>query len=131
MFLKFWGHVWGHGHLPRQSHAPKIMPKRIIPLTDLQIRNAKKKAKPYKLADGGGLYLEVMPSGSKIWRLKYRQVNGKENRLTFGTYPEVALIDARAKRQDARNHLATGSDPVRSVGGQVHERRCADSGSDA
>lgn len=89
------------------------MPKRIVPLIDLQIRNAKKAAKPYKLSDGGGLYLEVMPTGSKIWRMKYRQANGKENRLTFGTYPEVVLVDARAKRLEARRQLLEGADPGR------------------
>lgn len=82
------------------------MPKLVVPLVDLQVKNAKKAAKPYKLADGGGLYLEVMPTGSKIWRMKYRQANGKENRLTFGAFPEVALVDARAKRLAARKQLA-------------------------
>lgn len=46
-------------------HAPK-MPKRVQPLSQLEIRNAKPKDKPYKLADGGGLYLEVMPTGGKL-----------------------------------------------------------------
>jgi len=69
------------------------MPKLTVPLTEAQVRNAKGKEKPYKLFDGGGLYLEVMPSGSRIWRLKFRQPNGKENRLTFGPYPEVTLQD--------------------------------------
>lgn len=54
-----------------------------------------------KLADGGGLYLELLPSGSKVWRLKYR-MNGKEKRLTIGKYPLVALKDARAARDDAK-----------------------------
>ena len=67
------------------------MPKRVAPLTDLQVRNAKKMERPYKLFDGGGLYVEVTPNGSKLWRLKYRQPNGKENKLHFGTYPEVTL----------------------------------------
>lgn len=89
------------------------MPKRVVPLTDLQIRNAKRKAKPYKLADGGGLYLEVMPSGSKLWRLKYRQADGRENRLSFGAYPEVGLADARDQRLEARKHLTKGDDPGR------------------
>lgn len=45
------------------------MPKLATPLTDIQVRNAKPKEKPYTLADGGGMYLEVMPTGSKIWRM--------------------------------------------------------------
>lgn len=54
-----------------------------VPLTDLEIRNAKPKAKPYKLFDGGGLHLEVVPAGGKWWRLKYRHA-GKEKRLSLG-----------------------------------------------
>jgi hypothetical protein len=69
------------------------MSKRVQPLTQLQVRNAKPMDKPYKLADGGGLYLEVMPTGGKLWRMKYRQPDGKENRLSFGIFPEVSLAD--------------------------------------
>lgn len=58
------------------------MPKLAAPLTDTQIKNAKPKDKPYTLADGGGMYLEIMPIGSKIWRMSYRQENGKNTRLT-------------------------------------------------
>ena len=68
------------------------MPKRVPPLTQLQIKNAKPREKPYKLADGGGLYLEVTPSGGKHWRMKYRQPNGKENKLHFGAFPAVSLL---------------------------------------
>jgi hypothetical protein len=60
------------------------MPRLVTPLTQLQIKNAKPREKPYKLADGGGLYLEVTPAGGKHWRMKYRQPNGKENKLHFG-----------------------------------------------
>ena len=67
------------------------MPKRVPPLTQLQIKAAKPQDGPFKLADGGGLYLEVMPTGGKLWRMKYRQQDGKENRLSFGEYPEVSL----------------------------------------
>jgi hypothetical protein len=49
------------------------MPKIVAPLTDIQVRNAKPKDKPYKLADGGGLYLEIMPTSSKLWRMKFKQ----------------------------------------------------------
>jgi Arm DNA-binding domain len=58
-------------------------------LSDTAIRNAKPSVKPVRLFDGGGLYLEVAPSGGKWWRLKYRH-GGKEKRLSFGTYPDVA-----------------------------------------
>ncbi|MFZ6649760.1 tyrosine-type recombinase/integrase [Undibacterium sp. TJN25] len=88
------------------------MPKLAKPLTDIQVRNAKPKEKPYTLPDGGGMYLEVGPSGSKIWRLSYRQPNGKNTRLTFGPYPEVSLSEAREKRMDAQKLRAKGVDPA-------------------
>jgi integrase len=81
-----------------------------MPLTDRAIRNAKSEDKPYKLADGGGMYLEIAPSGGKWWRLKYR-FDGKEKRLSLGVYPDVALTDARRKRDAARKLLASGTDP--------------------
>ncbi|HCY61531.1 MAG TPA: integrase [Oxalobacteraceae bacterium] len=87
------------------------MPKLVTPLTDVQVKNAKPKDKSYKLFDGGGLYLEVMPTGSKLWRMKFRQANGKEGRLSFGSYPEVSLTAARAKRSEARELKAQDIDP--------------------
>lgn len=89
------------------------MPKLVNPLTDIKIRNAKPKNKPYKLADGGGLYLEVMPIGSKLWRMKFKQTNGKESRLAFGSYPEISISEARKKRADARGLMASGIDPAK------------------
>lgn len=89
------------------------MGKMIVPLTDTQVRNAKPKEKAYKLFDGGGLYLEVALSGSRIWRLKFRQPNGKENRLTFGPYPEITLQEARERRLEARRLLLAGTDPAK------------------
>ena len=81
-------------------------------LSDTAIRKAKPAGKPYKLADAGGLYLEVAPSGGKWWRWKYRRpITRKENRLSFGTYPDVRLADARAQRDAARKLLASGVDP--------------------
>ncbi len=79
-------------------------------LTNTAALKAKPEAKPYKMADGGGMYLEVMPNGSKYWRLKYR-VAGKEKRLALGVYPDVSLKDARARRDEARKLLANGDDP--------------------
>ena len=81
-----------------------------MPLTDTTIRNTKPGAKPKRLFDSGGLYLEVSPTGSKLWRLKYR-IAKREKRLAFGIYPEVSLKDARVKRDDARKLLAAGIDP--------------------
>ncbi|MCA3858226.1 MAG: DUF4102 domain-containing protein, partial [Burkholderia sp.] len=87
------------------------MPKRATPLTEMQIRKAKPAKKPYRLADGKGLYLEVMPNGSRYWRMKYR-FDGKEKRAAFGVYPEVSLAAARQACLDARKHLAAGTDPI-------------------
>jgi len=79
-------------------------------LSDVKIRNAKPKAKPYKLADAAGLFLAVSPAGGKWWRLKYRH-GGKEKLLSLGTYPEVPLARAREKRDEARRMIADGKDP--------------------
>ena len=81
-----------------------------MPLTDAAIRTAKPAAKPVRMFDGGGLYLEVSPAGGKLWRLKYR-IAGKEKRLSMGTYPDVGLKDARERRDAARKLLANGVDP--------------------
>lgn len=81
-------------------------------LTDIAIRNAKARTKPYKLADALGLFLLVQPSGGKLWRLKYR-IDGREKKLGFGTYPDVTLSDARKRRDDARAMIAKGIDPSR------------------
>jgi len=80
-------------------------------LTELEVRNAKAENGPRKLFDGGGLYLRVDPKGSKLWRLPYRH-GGKERTLSFGSYPEVSLKIARAKRDEAKAQLA-GSEPPR------------------
>ncbi|MGZ5818799.1 MAG: Arm DNA-binding domain-containing protein, partial [Burkholderiaceae bacterium] len=87
------------------------MPKLATPLTDIQARNAKPKDKPYKLSDGGGMYLEVMPTGLRVWRMGFTQANGKKNKITFGTYPETSLLEAREKRAAARKQLSDGIDP--------------------
>lgn len=79
-------------------------------LTDTAIRKAKTTAKTLRMFDGGGLYLELSPTGGKWWRLKYRH-SSKEKRLSLGTYPDTSLADARAKRDAARKLLAAGVDP--------------------
>jgi len=79
-------------------------------LTDKAIRNAKPAAKPYKMADGSGMYLLVNPNGGKWWRLKYR-FSGKENSLSLGTYPDTSLKQARERRDAARKQIEAGIDP--------------------
>lgn len=81
-----------------------------MPLTDAAIRSAKPSEKARKLFDSEGLYLEVAPSGGRWWRLKYRWA-GREKRLSLGTYPEVNLLEARRRRDEAKRTLAAGNDP--------------------
>jgi integrase len=81
-----------------------------MPLTDTTIRNAKPKDKAYKLPDEKGMYLLVTPTGSKLWRLNYRFA-GKHKTLAIGSYPEISLTNARAKRADARSLVADDIDP--------------------
>ena len=81
-----------------------------MPLTDTAIRKTKPGDRTQKLFDGGGLYLEVAPSGGKWWRLKYRY-GGKEKRLSLGVYPDISLKEARDKRDVARKQLANDIDP--------------------
>ncbi|WDA41447.1 tyrosine-type recombinase/integrase [Erythrobacter sp. BLCC-B19] len=79
-------------------------------LTDKGVRAAAPKDKAYKVSDSGGLFLHVSPKNHKSWRFKYR-LDGKEQLLTLGTYPEVSLAEAREKRNDARKLLREGRDP--------------------
>lgn len=81
-------------------------------LTEVACRNARCPLGKVRtrLADGGGLYLEVAPAGSKYWRWKYRFA-GKEKRLAIGVYPIVTLAGARQARDDARRTLLNGVDP--------------------
>lgn len=81
-----------------------------MPLTDVKVRTAKPQDKPYKLTDGGGLYLLVNTNGSRYWRMKYR-VMGREKLLSIGVYPDISLAVARQIRDEARRALAQGNDP--------------------
>lgn len=81
-----------------------------MPLTDKKIQSLKPKAKPYKVADFDGLYINVSKAGSRLWRFKYR-FEGKEGLLSFGVYPAVTLKEARDKRDAARSTLAKGVNP--------------------
>jgi integrase len=100
------------------------MPKRIVPLTDMKVQKSKPQDKPVTLFDGGGLFLLVTPSGGKLWRFKYRY-DGKQKLLALGAYPEVSLSDARHKREDARNLLASNNDPgaVRKAQNQANTQK--------
>jgi integrase len=85
-----------------------------MPLTDKAIKAGKPREKPYKMADGHGMFLLVRPDGSKYWRLKYR-FGGKEKLLALGVYGDapgnISLKDARDARDEARRLLRAGKDP--------------------
>lgn len=86
------------------------MPRRVAPLFDTQVKNAKAKAKQYALRDGEGLYLLVTPTGGKLWRMDYRY-EGKRLTLAVGAYPVLSLADARGKRLSAQQQIANGINP--------------------
>ncbi|MFO1502433.1 MAG: tyrosine-type recombinase/integrase [Steroidobacteraceae bacterium] len=80
-------------------------------LTDIQVRSAKAADRPRKLFDARGLYLQVTPNGGRYWRFDYA-FNGKRKTLALGVYPDVPLVRARARHQEARDQLAQGQDPA-------------------
>lgn len=93
-----------------------------MPLNDTAIRKAKPSAKPVRMFDTGGLYLEISPAGGKWWRLKYRYAE-KEKRISLGTYPDTTLAKAREKRDEARRLLADGIDPAENKKAQKAARQ--------
>jgi integrase len=95
--------------MPARHRYPQLRNPQM--LTEKELKNAKPRDKPYKLAAGGGLHLLIKPSGSRLWRLKYR-VNGREKLLSFGMYPEVSLKFARERRDEARLVIRKGIDPA-------------------
>jgi len=80
-------------------------------LTDINIKRTKPREKAYKLFDGGGLFLQVEPTGGKLWRYKYR-FDGKYKLLALGKYPDVSLQEARKRHHEAREQLAKSIDPM-------------------
>lgn len=87
-----------------------------------QIRAIQPIARPFKLTDGRGLYLLVMPNGSKYWQYRYR-FDGKQKTLTLGVYPKISLEAARAGRDEARRILANGGDPMEAKREAIKQRR--------
>src|SRR3546814_13070437 len=79
-------------------------------LSSLALSKAKPREKPYKLADGHGLYLLITPQGGRYWRMNYR-FGGKAKTMAMGVFPLITLAEAREKRDAARRLLAAGSDP--------------------
>lgn len=95
-------------------HAPITEPRPNAKrgISDAALRSAKPLDKPYKLAAGNGLYLEIRPTGSKLWRWKYRLL-GKENRFALGAYPDLSLKEARHEADAARKLVKQGIHPAR------------------
>lgn len=88
------------------------MARLITPLTDAKISSVKAVRGRYvKLFDGGGLFLSIAPSGSKVWKIKYNKPDGRESLISVGDYPSTSLKDARAKREEIKGLLAKGVDP--------------------
>lgn len=87
-------------------------------LTDAKIRQTKPTDKAQKLTDAHGLYLEVRPTGKKLWRYRYR-IDGKENVFAIGEYPIIGLAEARAKRDEAKATAKTGVHPAHSRRAEV------------
>jgi integrase len=79
-------------------------------LTNIQVKQAKAQDRPYKLADGKGMYLYVTTKSQKYWRLDYR-FGGKRKTLALGVYPDISLADARAKCNDAKKQISNDLDP--------------------
>jgi integrase len=95
-----------------------------MPLTDTQIRNARfnPDGTGNRLTDGGRMYLQIVKSGAKYWRMNYR-CNGKDKTLALGVYPEVSLAAARKKRDEAREKLAADIDPGESKKAEKRTQR--------
>ena len=79
-------------------------------MNDLQCKNAKPRDKAYKISDSHGLYLHVRPTGLRVWRWNFR-IDGSEQTMTFGRYPELSLADARLERAAADKIRRSGVDP--------------------
>jgi len=80
-------------------------------LTDTKIRALRPRSALYRVADSGGLCIEVSPTGSKLWRYRYRYA-GKASMVALGGYPEVSLLEARRRREEMRGALLAGLDPA-------------------
>ena len=88
------------------------MPKKVIPMTDTQIKNAKPQSKDYPIYDGNGLLLLIKSTGTKIWQFRYyRPITNNRTTVSFGSYPEVSLQQARKQRDEARELIKQGIDP--------------------
>jgi len=102
--------MWGYIVFRMMVRSPETRAEFVL-LTDTEVKRAKGAEKPFKLADGGNLYLWVTPSGGKLWRWAYR-FGGKQKLMTFGKYPDVSLARARERHAMQRSLLSDGIDPM-------------------
>jgi integrase len=91
------------------------MPRQATPLTDTRVKALKPKPERYRVSDTGGLMLEVLPSGSKVWRYRYQLFGVRHPTLTIGSYPEFGLADARKRRDEWAALVSRGESPKRAV----------------
>ena len=94
-------------------------------LTDSAIKKAKAKEKRYMLSDGDGLYLEVMPSGKKYWRLRY-WIDRKEYKRSIGQYPAIGLKEAREIRDEMKASVAKSGQPITKFTGKTFKAVATD-----
>lgn len=83
-------------------------------LSDRKVQTAKPSSKRYSLSDGDGLSLVVYPAGGKYWQFRFT-IGDDRREMSFGTYPEVSLAEARSKRLAARSSVAAGDDPNQEI----------------
>ncbi|WP_208279515.1 tyrosine-type recombinase/integrase [Massilia oculi] len=98
------------------------MPRQATPLTDTKIKALRSRPTRYRVSDTGGLLLEVMPSGSKIWRYRYQLHGVRHPALTIGSYPEIGLADARKQRDEWAALVAHGDSPKKAVAASKAEK---------
>ena len=82
-----------------------------MPLTDTKLKALRARAKPFQVADGAGLFVEVTPGGKRVWRLRYR-LNGRQEKVTLGEYPAYSLHAARRWREDCRERIGRSQSPM-------------------
>ncbi len=97
-----------------------------MPLTSTQINQAKPRESRYNLKDENGLYLEISPTGKKLWRVRY-WLNGKENRIGLGPYPHISLAEARKRCLDIKGQIADNIDPVKKRREEKNEQQAVES----
>lgn len=89
------------------------------------IDNAKPREKAYALTDGGGLQIEILPSGGRTWRFKYH-LNGKREKVTIGAYPAFTIKQARDRHEELRALVARGQSPAKEKQAAVSAQKIAE-----